>query len=89
MKEKLKDDLIDSSSLLFHSLEKLDRQADELQNKANRIKELNRILVYKIQNNYITDMKIIDSAIAWFNHRPELSPEECVECAMIANGINS
>ena len=83
MKDKLKYDLVDSSSLLFHSLEMLDRQADEWQSKANRIKELNRILVYKIQNNYITDMKIIDSAIAWFNHDPELSPEECIELAMM------
>lgn len=83
MKEQLKYDLIDSSSLLFHSLEELDKQADEWQNKVNRIKELNRILVYKIQNNYITDMKIIDAAIAWFNHHPELSPEECVEHAMM------
>lgn len=89
MKEKLKYDLTDSSSLLFHTLETLDRQADELQNKANRIKELNRVLVYRIQNDYITDMKVVDTAMAWFNHRPELSPEECVECAMIANGINS
>jgi len=83
MNDKLKDDLIDSSSLLFHSLDMLDRQADELQNKANRIKELNRILVYKIQNNYITDMETIDCAIAWFNHNPELSPEECIERAMM------
>ena len=83
MKEQLKYDLTDSSSLLFHSLEELDRRADELQSKANRIKELNRILVYKIQNNYITDMNIINSAIAWFNHDPELSPEECVELAMM------
>lgn len=83
MKEQLKYDLTDSSSLLFNSLEKLDKQADEWQNKANRIKELNRILVYKIQNNYITDMKIINSAIAWFNHHPELSPEKCIECAII------
>lgn len=83
MKEQLKYDLTDSSSLLFHTLEELDKQADEWQNKANRIKELNRILVYKIQNNYITDMKIIDSAIAWFNHNPELSPEECIERAMM------
>lgn len=87
MKENLKCDLTDSSSLLFHILETLDRQANELQNKANRIKELNRILVYKIQNDYITDMKIIDLAMAWFNHHPELSPEECVECAMIAGEI--
>lgn len=83
MKEQLKYDLTDSSSLLFHNLEELDRRADELQRKANRIKELNRILVYKIQNNYITDMNIINSAIAWFNHDPELSPEECVELAMM------
>ena len=83
MKAQLKYDLTDSSSLLFHSLTELDRRADEWQSKANRIKELNRILVYKIQNNYITDMKTIDSAIAWFNHDPELSPEECVELAMM------
>lgn len=83
MKEQLKYDLTDSSSLLFYSLEELDRQANEWQNKADRIKELNRILVYKIQNNYITDMKIVDSAIAWFNHHPELSPEECVKLAMM------
>ena len=83
MKEQLKYDLTDSSSLLFHSLEELNKQADELRSKANRIKELNRILVYKIQNNYITDMNIINSAIAWFNHDPELSPEECVELAMM------
>lgn len=83
MKAELKYDLTDSSSLLFHSLEELDRQANEWQNKANRVKELNRILVYKIQNNYITDMKIIDAAIAWFNHDSKLSPEECVEHAMM------
>lgn len=83
MKERLKYDLTDSSSLLFHNLEELDKQADEWQNKANRIKELNRILVYKIQNNYITDIKIIACAIAWFNHHPEFSPEECIERAMI------
>lgn len=83
MKDTLKYDLTDSSSLLFRSLEKLDKQADEWQNKANRIKELNRILVYRIQNNYITDMKIINSAIAWFNHDSKLSPEECVELAMM------
>ena len=87
MKAELKCDLTDSSSLLFHRLEELGRQADELQNKVNRIKELNRILVYKIQNGYITDMKIIDLAMAWFNHHPELSSEECVECAMIAGEI--
>lgn len=83
MTTELKYDLTDSSSLLFHSLEELDRQANEWQNKVNRIKELNRILVYKIQNNYITDMKIVNSAIAWFNHDSELSPEECVELAMM------
>ena len=83
MKEELKYDLTDSSSLLFHSLEELDKRADEWQNKANRIKELNRILVYKIQNGYITDMKIVDSAIAWFNHDSNLSPEECIELAMM------
>ena len=83
MKEQLKYDLTDNSSSLFHSLEELDRQADEWQNKANRVKELNRILVYKIQNNYITDMETVDSAIAWFNHDSELSPEECIELAMM------
>lgn len=83
MKEELKYDLTDSSSLLFHSLEELDKRANEWQNKADRIKELNRILVYKIQNGYITDMKIVDSAIAWFNHDSELSPEECVKLAMM------
>ena len=83
MEENLKYALTDSSSLLFHSLEELDKRADELQNKANRIKELNRILVYKIQNGYITDMKIVDSAIAWFNHDSNLSPEECIELAMM------
>jgi len=83
MKEELKYDLTDSSSLLFHSLEALDKQANEWQNKANRVKELNRILVYKIQNGYITDMKIVDSAIVWFNHDSNLSPEECIELAMM------
>lgn len=83
MKAELKYDLTDSSSSLFHSLEELDKQANEWQNKANRVKELNRILVYKIQNNYITDMETVDSAIAWFNHGSNLSPEECVELAMM------
>ena len=83
MTTELKYDLTDSSSLLFHNLEELDRQANKWQNKANRAKELNRILVYKIQNNYITDMEIVNCAISWFNHYPELSPEECVEHAMM------
>ena len=83
MKEPLKYDLTDNSSSLFHSLEELDKQANEWQKKANRVKELNHILVYKIQNNYITDMKIVDSAIAWFNYDSNLSPEECIELAMM------
>lgn len=78
----LKEDLTDSSSLLFNSLEMLDKQAEDWIKKAVRVKELNRLLVYRIQNDYITDIEVVTAALAWFNHYPELSPQECIEYAI-------
>lgn len=60
----LHDDLIDSSTNLFQKLSEMDARASKIEAKANRIREMNRILVYRIQNSKIQDEAFVDEAIA-------------------------
>ena len=76
----LRADLTDCTSRLFYILKALDKQAEELHQKADRAKEFNRMLVYNIQEGRITDIEEIDTAWAWFDHS-SLTPAECIERA--------
>ena len=74
----LYNDLTDCTSLLYNLLENMDKEAKELEAKAKRIKELNRILVYRIQNNKITNIKDVECALSWLNHS-NLTIDEILE----------
>ena len=74
----LYNDLTDCASLLYNLLENMDKEAKELETKAKRIKELNRILVYRIQNNKITNIEDVECALSWLNHS-NLTIDEILE----------
>lgn len=75
----LKIDLTDCTSLLFHSLTTLDKQAEELEQKAARLRDLNRVLVYSIQEGRITNYETVKRAMAWFDRDPVLDPSGCIK----------
>ena len=74
----LYNDLTNCTSFLFNLLENMDKEAEELEIKAKRIKELNRVLVYYIQNNKITNIEDIECALSWLNHS-NLTIDEILE----------
>lgn len=82
----LHDDLIDSSTNLFHKLSEMDVRAAKIEAKANRIREMNRILVYRIQNGKIQDEAFVDAAITLL-YETELSIDDILQkCDAKYNG---
>ena len=81
-------DICDTSTLAFKLLQQMTDVANEIEKKAKRLHELNRCLVYNIQNGYINDTDDILCAQAWYEHsnldpsdimrivRGEVTPEE-------------
>ena len=74
----LYNDLTDCTSPLFKMLESMNKEAEKLEQKAARIKELNRILVYRIQNGKITDIEDVNCALSWLDHS-DLPVEEILK----------
>ena len=71
----MKDQLIDCTSILYNTLQELLNEVQELKQKADKIDNLHRCLVYDIQNDRITEQEQVDCAIAWLRHS-DLSVEE-------------
>lgn len=70
--------LTDCNSLVFKKLEAMTKKAEALKAEAQRIEELNRILVYRIQMNRLTNPEDIDCAISWLEHS-NLSVDEIIK----------
>jgi hypothetical protein len=62
------DDLTDSHTLIFKIMKQLTDEAERLEERAKRIRRLDRSLTYLIQRGKITDTTDIDCAFAWLNH---------------------
>ena len=71
-------DLTDPCTLVFKMMEKLTHEAEVLEKRAKRIRQLDRSLTYLIQCGKITDTEDIDCAIAWLNHS-DLSTSEIID----------
>ena len=62
------DDLTDPRTLVFKMMEQLTNEAEKLEERAKRIRQLDRSLTYLIQCGKITNTTDIDCAFAWLNH---------------------
>ena len=62
------DELTDCTSLVYKKLQALTDRAEALKAEAARIQEVNRMLVYRIQEGKLTDISDIDCAISWLDH---------------------
>lgn len=63
-----KDDTITCTSLTFKLLQQMTCRAHDLRLQAERIDDLNFVLINYINAGVITDTEQIDAAWAWFNH---------------------
>lgn len=71
-------DICDCSTLAFQLLQGMTDKADVLKQEAKRIEEVNRMLVYRIQEGKITDVDTIMCALSWLAHS-DLAPQEILE----------
>lgn len=71
-------DICDSSTLAFKLLQEMTNKANTLKKEAERIEEVNRMLVYRIQQGKPTDTGDILRALSWLSHST-LTPEEIIE----------
>ena len=71
-------DICDCTTLAFQLLQGMTDKADALKQEANRIEEVNRMLVYRIQSGKITDVDTIMCAISWLTHS-DLEPQEIIK----------
>ena len=60
----------------------LNKEAENYIKKAQRINNFTSTLTRYIEDRTITDDETINCAIAWFNHNPQMSPVECILCAL-------
>lgn len=74
----LQDDLIDSRTSLFNNLVAMCDKAKQLEEEAERIRELNRMIVYRIQTGKITDENEVNRAISML-HSTKLSDIEIID----------
>lgn len=63
-----KDDTITCTSLTFKLLQQMTDRARNLRQQAERIDDLNRMLVSYIHLGIITDTEQINAAYAWYEH---------------------
>ena len=75
--DNLYNDLTDCTSLTFKKLAGMTAKAEELKAQADRISEVNRMLVYLIQENKLHSIEDIDCAISWLEHST-LTPVEII-----------
>lgn len=73
-----KNDLTNTSSLIFTLLQQISDKADHFREKAIRLDRLNCALIHYIHEDKITDTEQIDAATAWENHS-DLSVEEIIK----------
>lgn len=71
-------DICDTSTLAYKLLQQMTDKAKTLRKEAERIEEVNRMLVYHIQVGKITDVETIMCAISWLSHSA-LEPHEILE----------
>lgn len=71
-------DICDSNTLVFQLLQQMTDKANILKKEAERIEEVNRMLVYRIQSGKITDIDTINCAISWLAHS-DLEPQEIIK----------
>lgn len=71
-------DICDNSTFAFQLLKQMTDKANILKREAERIEEVNRMLVYRIQEGKITDDDIIMCAMSWLVHS-DLEPQEILE----------
>ena len=71
-------DICDGSTLAFKLLQEMTNRANSLKKEAERIEEVNRMLVYRIQQGKPTDTSDISRALSWLTHST-LAPEEIMK----------
>ena len=71
----LYNELTNCNSVLFKSLTNMDKEAEKLEAKTRRIRELNHSIVYLIQTGKITDIEDVNCALSWL-YNSDLSVEE-------------
>lgn len=71
-------DIYDCTTLTYQLLQGMTDKADALKQEAKRIEEVNRMLVYRIQEGKITDVDTIMCAISWLAHS-DLEPQEIIK----------
>lgn len=71
-------DICDCSTLAFQLLQEMTNRANALKKEAERIEEVNRMLVYRIQQGKPTDTGDISRALSWLTHST-LAPEEIMK----------
>lgn len=71
-------DICDGSTLAFKLLQEMTNKANALKKEAERIEEVNRMLVYRIQQGKPTDTGDISRALSWLTHST-LTPEEIMK----------
>ena len=71
-------DICDDSTLAFKLLQGMTNRANSLKKEAERIEEVNRMLVYRIQQGKPTDTGDISRALSWLTHST-LTPEEIMK----------
>lgn len=71
-------DICDGSTLAFKLLQEMTNRANALKKEAERIEEVNRMLVYRIQQGKPTDTGDISRALSWLTHST-LTPEEIMK----------
>jgi len=73
------DDLTDPHTSIFKTMKQLTDEAERLEERAKRIRRLDRSLTYLIQCGKITDTVDVDCAIEWLIHHPNLSVGEIID----------
>lgn len=71
-------DICDGSTLAFKLLQEMTNRATALKKEAERIEEVNRMLVYRIQQGKPMDTGDISRALSWLTHST-LTPEEIMK----------
>ena len=71
-------DICDDSTLAFKLLQEMTNRVTALKKEAERIEEVNRMLVYRIQQGKPTDTGDISRALSWLTHST-LTPEEIMK----------
>lgn len=71
-------DICDCSTLAFQLLQEMTNKANTLKKEAERFEEVNRMLVYRIQEGKPTNTSDIARALSWLSHST-LTPEEIMK----------